>query len=302
MARPRSPWIRWLTRTVGHRAEAALVYTVFAVFRALPVDAASALGGWLGRVIGPHLPSSATAHRNLARAFPAMPAAGRAAVVRDMWDNLGRTIAEYPHLEAFLDFGPGRRIEVVGLEHLVAQRDDGRPGFMVGGHIGNWEIGPVVGKGHGLDMAVVFRAPNNPYVARLLTRLRAPVAGEQVPKGPDGARRILRLIGHGQHIGILIDQKMNDGIAVPFFGRPAMTAPAAAQLALRHRLPVCMVRGERLGGARFRYTIMPPEDMPATGERTGDVRALTERLTARLESWIRERPAQWLWLHRRWPD
>jgi KDO2-lipid IV(A) lauroyltransferase len=25
-------------------------------------------------------------------------------------------------------------------------------------------------------------------------------------------------------------------------------------------------------------------------------------VNALLESWIRERPAQWLWLHRRWPE
>ena len=43
----------------------------------------------------------------------------------------------------------------------------------------------------------------------------------------------------------------------------------------------------------------PPHD---GGDRAADTLALMTAINARLESWIRERPDQWLWLHNRWPE
>lgn len=298
MARPRKPWVRWLTRVFGHRLEAAAVYAAYALFRTLPLDAASGLGGWIGRTVGPWLRGSRTARRNLDRAFPDTTADERAAILRGMWDNLGRVIAEYPHLDRIA----AERIEVVGGEHADGLRDDGKGGLFVGAHLANWEVQSVAARRRGLDLALVYRAPNNPYVDTLVTRLRTPASTRHIPKGPEGARTLLKVLSGGGHVGLLIDQKMNDGMPVPFFGRDAMTAPAVAQLALRYRLPVVPVRTERLGGARFRVTALPPVALPDTGDRPADIRAAMVQLNALVESWVRERPEQWLWLHRRWPD
>ncbi|AWU93115.1 lauroyl acyltransferase [Azospirillum ramasamyi] len=298
MAKPRSPLQQWLTRNVGYKLEAALVHGVCALFRALPLDRASALGGWIGRTAGPLLPKNARARRNLTRAFPEKSRAEIDAILRDMWDNLGRTIAEFPHLEQI-----GReRVEVVGVEHVDALRDDGKAGLMVSGHLANWEVQSVVARMRGLELGLVYRAPNNPIVGELLVKLRGAATGMQIPKGPDGARILLRHLTRGGHAGMLIDQKMNDGIPVPFFGRDAMTAPAAAVLGMKMKLPLCPARTERLEGAHFRITVLPPEEYPTSGDRNADARILMERLNRLLEDWIRDKPAQWLWIHRRWPD
>ena len=98
---------------------------------------------------------------------------------------------------------------------------------------------------------------------------------------------------------MLVDQKMNDGIPVPFFGREAMTAPAIAQFAIRLGAVLVPVRTERLNGARFRITVYPPLEIPATGDRAADEHALMIRINAIVEDWVRDRPEQWLWLHRR---
>jgi Kdo2-lipid IVA lauroyltransferase/acyltransferase len=95
---------------------------------------------------------------------------------------------------------------------------------------------------------------------------------------------------------------MNGGIEVPFFGRSAMTAPAVARLALRFDCPVIPVRVERLEGARFRFTVLAPIAIRSTGDTGADVRAIMTRVNAEIEDWVRRRPEQWLWLHRRWPD
>lgn len=297
MARPRSPALRWLTRTVGHRLEGGVAYCFCALFRVLPLDAASALGGWIGRTVGPLLPGSRTAERNLARAFPELPAAARRGVVRAMWDNLGRVVAEYPHLPRIA----AERVELVGGDRLAAVRDDGKAGIFVSGHLANWEVLTVAARAHGVPLSLVYRAPNNPVVGALLARLRGVAAADQIPKGKEGAKALIRVLMRGGHAGLLIDQKMNDGIPVRFFGRDAMTAPAAADLALRYDLPLVPVRTERLGGARFRITVCAALE-PPEGNRSVAARTLMERVNDLLEGWIRERPEQWLWLHRRWPD
>jgi KDO2-lipid IV(A) lauroyltransferase len=89
---------------------------------------------------------------------------------------------------------------------------------------------------------------------------------------------------------------------VPFFGRDAMTAPAIAQFAVRLGCVLVPARTERLTGARFRVTVYPPLELPATGDRGADERAIMVAINQIVEGWIRERPEQWLWLHRRWPD
>jgi KDO2-lipid IV(A) lauroyltransferase len=101
---------------------------------------------------------------------------------------------------------------------------------------------------------------------------------------------------------MLVDQKMNDGVPIPFFGRDAMTAPAVAQFATRFKCPLVPARVERLNGANFRVTVYPPMEFPHTEDGHGDNRLLLIRINEVLESWIRERPDQWLWVHRRWPE
>lgn len=289
-------------RRAAWLAEAAAARIAIGVFGALPLDRASALGGWLARKLGPRAGVSRIARRNLARAFPEHGAAEIDAIVRAMWDNLGRVVAEYPHLGDFDVYAPGGRVEVIGREHVDRLRDDGVGGIFIGAHLGNWEIAALGATQNGVPLIYIYRSANNPHVERLLLRLREPVGGRQFPKGPAGAKHLIRTLRENEHLGMLLDQKFNDGIAVPFFGRDAMTAPAVAELALRFRCPIVPARVERLEGARFRLTVHPPLALPDSGDRRADVAETMRRINALFEDWIRERPEQWLWVHRRWPD
>ncbi|MBL4691050.1 MAG: lauroyl acyltransferase, partial [Rhodospirillales bacterium] len=98
-----------------------------------------------------------------------------------------------------------------------------------------------------------------------------------------------------------VDQKMNDGIPVPFFGRDVMTAPALAELALRYDCPVVPARITRLKGARFRLMALAPLELIRTGDHKADVAANMAQVNALIEQWVRDTPEQWLWLHNRWP-
>jgi Kdo2-lipid IVA lauroyltransferase/acyltransferase len=285
----------------AHRIEAWGAAVFFAAMRALPLDAASAFGGAVARWIGPRLGVSNRARRNLRAAMPELSQDRVEAIVRGMWDNLGRVAAEYPHLRTIRMFPPDGRVEIEGIEYLDAALAVGRPIILFGGHLANFEIGPQAAGQYGLDIARIYRAANNPLVDKIIAGFRRD-DGEYIPKGAVASRRAVAVLRRGGHLGLLADQKLNEGIPVPFFARPAMTAPALALLALRFDCTVLPARVERLGGARFRLTLHPSLELPRSGDRDTDVAALMTAVNAALEAWIRERPEQWFWLHSRWPD
>lgn len=290
--------------TIGQGMQAALLRAAFGGLRLLGPVAASNLCGAVARAVGPSLPPSRVAEANLRRALPELDAAARRRVIRLVWDNLGRTAGELPHLSVLRRTASGPGWELDGEEHVRAAVAGGGPVLFFSGHLGNWEmLLPIAGQ-LGLPLSGVYRAPTNPAVDAWMRDVRLVAMHPEATlfaKGSAGARLLLKHLGAGRPLALLADQKMNDGIAVPFFGRPAMTAPALAQFALRHGAPLLPARVERLGPARFRIVVEAPFRAADTGDRAADVLAAMTRVNATLERWIRAAPGSWLWLHRRWP-
>lgn len=277
------------------RIEALALRALFSAFRLLPLDAASWLGGFLARAVGPYLKAHKTAEKNLAAAFPRKPGAERQRILTAMWDNLGRVAGELPHLtgEALM-----RRVTLSGMEHMPQNR----PVIFISGHIGNWELTYPVPHARGIRTALVYRHLNNPYADAFIAGIRRTRAAAMIAKGPRGAVKLARAIKDGLSLAMLVDQKMNEGVAVPFFGREAMTAPAVAQLALRYDLPIIPARVVRTRGCRFHGTAYPPLAYIKTGDEEKDTLAILTAINDLLENWIREYPEQWFWVHKRWRD
>lgn len=288
-------WIARLLRPI----ETAAVRAALTLSGILPVDAASSVGGRVARALGPRLGVSRRARHNLRLAFPHMPAEDVERIIRGMWENLGRTAAEYPHLPHL-----GRRIELIGSDHVARALARNKPIIFFAAHMGNWEIGPSVAAQLGAPVHLVYRRLNNSAIDALLTRIRGRAAPTTlIPRGIRGARLAFRRLADGQHLALLLDQRVKrGGISVPFFGRDTMTAPTVARLALRFDCSMLPVQIERLDGARFRLTVHSAVDLPRTGNRTTDARAIMLRINGIIEDWIRHRPDQWLWLHRRWTN
>ena len=281
-----------MNKTPRHIAEAALLYLCFGVFSLMPAQAASAVGGFLGRSIGPLLAASRKAMKNLDLIYPDKPKAEKQAIIRAMWDNLGRVMAEYPHLQTIAR----TRTEVVNREKLETIL--GQPGsaIFIGGHVGNWELnGATLFVQFGKTLDLTYRAPNNPYADALLFKART-LGGKlgAFPKARETARKLVKSLQDERYLGIMIDQKFNTGIAVDFLGKPAMTNPAPFQLAQKFDAPLVPVLCERLPGCRFRMHVLNaiPTD--------GSVDDVALRANQMLSEWINKHPGQWLWLHRRW--
>lgn len=273
-----------------HFLEYIALLLFFGLCKIMSLDKASAFGGWLGRTIGPRLATSRKAMRNLENALPDLE--DKDAVIREMWDNLGRTLAEYPHLEQI-----GReRVRIVNEEMFQKVAASDSASIFIGGHFANWEMYSVAFTLHFGEMGGTYRAPNNPRVDTLINRLRS--LNGRIPlysKSREGGRGMIQALKDGQPMGILIDQKYNEGLAVDFFGRPAMTNPVFAQLAKKNNYPLIPAQIIRENGANF--TMIAYDPIPTEG-RT--IEEIMREAHIYLEEWIKQNPGQWLWLHRRW--
>lgn len=292
---------RPITRT--HRAEFLVTKLLFAIFRVIGIDAASLLAGKFTRAIGPLIkPISRRAERNLKIAFPSWDDTKIKQTIAGVWENLGRTTAEFAHLDKFDPTSRKGRITIQNLETLQNAITTGKPLILVSGHFANWETLAIALHRVGGDAGIVYRPANNPLVDEFIINVRGKVMSKnQIPKGKRGARQLLDTLQEGRALAMLVDQKLNDGISVPFFGKNAMTAPTPARLALKFNAQIIPVSIKRMAGAHFHLFVHPPLVPEYTGNTEQDTYLLTKQINEKIEEFIIQQPDQWLWFHRRWP-
>lgn len=292
------------------QAEALLVKALVCLLSALPVATASRLGGTIAGFIGPFLAvSRKVGDKNLRLAMPDLSVLERRDIIRQVWRNLGQTVAELPQLTALSERPDGSAKAGYTLEgweeNAAPYLEPGKPALFFTGHLANWEIMPIVACSRGVDFGFMYRAASNPIVDEALKNIRQRGYSRPVkmfPKGAAGGKAAYAHLSRGGVLGLLVDQKLDTGLSVPFFGRPAMTMDALASFALRFRCPVLPIHVKRLGPAQLKVIFDPPLVLPQTGDKQADILALTNEMNQTLERWIRAKPGDWLWLHKRWPS
>lgn len=271
------------------------------LMRLIGLEAASSLGGWLLRTLGPHVSTHRIVMRNLRIAFPAMSPGERQRLAVDQWEQTGRTFAETAVMDQLTP--ASGRIDIVGAERLDAIRQSGKPVVFVSGHMANIETMAAVLVASGLPVQVTYRAANNPYVDRQIRAARARYGVKLfAPKGGDGARELLAGMARGESVALMNDQKFSEGPEVTFFGQPVNAAPGPTRLALRFGTVIQPISVVRLPGVRFRVTAHEPIEVVSTGDRQADIARGVQAITTFVEDRVRENPVDWFWVHRRWPD
>jgi len=287
-----------LSKRMIWRLEVAFYDLVRFLLMPLPFSGVSRFGGWLLRKIGPLTSKHKIAETGLKIAFPNKTAFEIERLLTDQWDNIGRTFAEFPLLHRVKVFAPKSRVTVFGLDRLQSSA----PAIIVTGHFANWEIMAAVLTQSGSPVRITYRKLNNPYMDARIRQQREKYGTKfLVQKSTHrGGRELFKAIQNGESVAILNDQKFNEGISVPFFDRPAMTATGATRLALKTGRPLLPISVTRTG-ADFHVTIHDPISLSSTGERETDVRKGVLQIVKFTEDRIKHAPAQWFWVHRRWP-
>lgn len=289
-----------LTR-LGWRAEALAWDTYAAWYRAKGIDRASDAAGELFRRIGPMTPVHAVARINMQRCFPEAAAPEIDRLLGGMWENFGRLAGEMPHLGVFAGPEFADRVEFVGRERLEAAREAGQPLVLIGMHHANWELAGAAISQSGLPCHITYRPANNVLIDNRISNMRVGYGIKTLTaKGGDGAKQLMQALKAGESIALMNDQKMNDGVAAPFFGHPAMTAPGPTRLAMRYGCPLVPISVQRTGGAHFRVVVHEPIPLSQNPDRQAAIVETVTRVNRWVESEIRKAPEQWFWVHRRW--
>jgi KDO2-lipid IV(A) lauroyltransferase len=131
-------------------------------------------------------------------------------------------------------------------------------------------------------------------------RIRAGAMCDLMPTSLDAPVKLARILAEGGHVGMLVDQHYVKGVDVKFFGRMCKANPLLAMLARQVEAPIFGVRMIRLADDTFRGEITEEIAPARDAEGKVDVQGTMQVITSVVESWVREYPEQWLWLHRRW--
>jgi len=271
--------------------------------RIFPIDAVSNFGSWVARRLGPLTGPNRVALTNLRIAFPDASQAEIDRLLDAQWGEFGRWAAEFSVLDRIV--ADPSRIEVIGAERLAEIREAGKPVVFFSGHFSSMELMSAAILHAGIDCWITGRDTNNPYVNAAIRKSRRRYGVVKfAPKGARGTRELLRALGRGESVALMTDQKFNGGVAAPFFGVTAHTAPGAATFALRFGLPLqpMSVRRKTDEDARYQVIVHEPIWLENTGDRDADVEAGVRRINAFIEARVRERPHEWFWVHKRWPN
>ncbi|MFQ5960630.1 MAG: lysophospholipid acyltransferase family protein [Candidatus Methylomirabilales bacterium] len=288
----------------GHLVVSTLVLAVAVPVAYLPLWISYPLGGALGRLIFfVDRRHRRVALQNLRLAFGGVCSPDEiVAMARSTFCCLGQTFVDTCRLVRLSPQALAEACEIEGAEALESPRARGQGIIYVTAHLGPWEYLPALSTYFaGEPLTVVARPLDNPYLDRLVSALRRRLGSRIVDKRK-AMGAVLDVLRQGERVGVLIDQHVSPekGVVVNFFGYPACTTSAPAFWALRSGAAVIPIVIVREGRGRFRVLLGKEVSVPPTGTVKEDVVALTAAMTAALEELIRQRPEQWLWIHRRW--
>ena len=293
-----------IVKTASDWVVAKLLGLFLHVAKKLPAEKSTNAAERFARFLAPVLPRGKMARRNIAAAFPEKTPQEVDEIVRGVWGNVGRTIAEYVFLDQLIDIKENdqeaARIELIGRENFHRLRDSDKPAVMFTGHTGNWEILPVAAATYGLHITALFRPPNNKFLAKKVLKARHTDGGHLVPSRAGAAWALASVLEKDGVVGLLADQAFTKGPLVNFMGREATANPLASKLARQFDCDIIPARCIRLPNGRFRIEVREPIDIVRKQDGTLDMQATTQTINSIIEGWIREYPEQWLWLHDRW--
>lgn len=299
--------LRDAAKPVTDAAIGGLTIGLLRTTRYFDPDKTARFFGRAAHFIGRRLREDRIGRENLKAAFPEKSPEEIEQILTGVWHNLGRLGAEFAHLDHFWDHDPenpdkpGRVEFSPRSKQLFDQlRDDGKPALFFAAHLGNWELPALAAVAHGLDAAILFRRPNIEAADRAIERIRAVKMGTLVPAGRDAPLRLAQALKNGQHVAMLVDQYLTNGVPVTFFGRKTTANPLLARLRRQVECPIHGTRIIRLPDGRFRGEVS--EEVKPVFDASGqiDIEGTMQAVTDVVEGWVREYPDQWLWLHRRW--
>ena len=283
-----------------NKIEFFLLLFFYLISRIIGLKLSSSLGGTLVWSYGLFSKRNLIGMKNLDLAFPKKSNVEKKKILRKMWFHFGRVIGEYPHLHKIKIY-KNRNLKIVGINNLLDPLKRDKNCIYFSAHIGNWELSSHPLTQNGYKINFVYRALNNKFADDLLKKIRFKYGVKLIKKGSEGAKDCIRALKNKENLGMLIDQKMNDGLPVNFFNKIAMTAPAIAKFALKFKCQIVPALCVREKGVKYKIEYFKPIQYSFL-KKLGSEEKIMLYLNKIIERWIIEHPEQWIWVHDRWKN
>jgi len=269
---------------------------------ALTIKMRTRLGGFLGRLIAIIAPKRVKiTHDNLTHAFPDKSPNWINETTNGCFRNLGIVLLEILLLRTISKTKLNSYIKFNNLELIEKLKQQNTGILMLSGHYGNWEI---LALGGGIQVSIpivmVVEPQRNQFMSDDMYRMRTKF-GNMTTSRYQAAREIVNAIKKNYVVALLVDQSAtsNKDIFVDFFGRPAATFEAPANLALRFKIPVVFGVAVRQPDGTYKVDLRQIRHDDLHYDKQG-IEEFTKRHVKALEDAIRDHPDQWAWMHKRW--
>ena len=290
--------------SLQHRAEFIAARSIEWALSHVGRRTAERIGEMLGEfILSPLGIRKEVTEQNLRRAFPEATEGWIQDALRGTYRHLGREVVAMIRLSTLDREAVRERVEIppedwAAFEEALAE---GKGVILATGHYGNWELAAAAVAARGVPIEAIVKRLSNPLINRRIEGARAALGVETVEMR-DAPRQVPRALLSGKSVGIVADQHAGaSGVMVPFFGTPASSHRGPAIFALRLGSPLFAAACRALPDGRYRLS-GTRVNVERTDSLDDDIERVTAELARRLEEEIREDPAQYFWLHKRWKN
>ncbi len=279
--------------------QAIVIYTLFLVIKFIGLSASRKLFAKFFNIIGPIIKSKNTINSNLEKLFGNYSEDKKKEIILKMWSSYGKLFVEYIFL---FKFRKGNfHISVKGENVLDEIKKIGKPVIFVSGHFANFELMSMELTKRQVNLATIYRPLNNFFLNPFMEYLRKKyICKNQIKKGLTGVKHSIEYLRKNYSIALMIDQRVSEGVKLPFFEHKALTTTLPAQLALKHKYNIVPIYISRDKNDNFEMEIYKPLDVSSKENTEKNKLEISMNLNKIIEKMILKDPSQWIWTHNRW--
>ena len=277
-----------------HFIQYILIFILFILFKIVGFKASSNFGFFIGKYLGPLFRPKSSIINNLKKA---QISGDYKKIATNVLGNYGRIFAEYVHLKNFKNDRLNHHITIEGREYLERIKNKKQSVVFISGHFNNFELMAMQIDKAGVDCAAIYRPLNNPYLNKIMEKIRKrDICKKQIKKGRSGTREIIKFLKKGTSIALMVDQRVREGEKALFFKHLATTTTIPAQLIKKYNCDLVPIYIERKNKFDFKMYVSKP--IKINKNKSSD--EITLFINKILEKMILKNVDQWIWTHDRW--
>ena len=289
-----------MIKSIKYFIQFIIVIFLFIIFFLIGRKLASNLSSYIFKTFGKFFRSSEIIRGNLKICFPENSDIQNDEIINKMWDNYGRTLAEYINLRFFQNNND--HIKILNLDKLEKLKSSKDPVLFFSGHFANFELMAMELEKQNFQISALYRKLNNFFLNPIMEFFRISyICKDQIAKplpGEDkgGTRELLSRVKDRRNIALMVDQKLTEGIIAKLFNKDCYTTRIPAQFAKKYNYKLVPISLKRVDKYFFEMNIL---DEISFSKEDSELQ-ITNRINNIIEKMIKENPGQWIWTHRRW--